>query len=250
MNLWFALKEDSVKRIAIIGDVHGCIEELSELLDCLEQDHITQIFHLGDLVDRGPDSGAVVSQLRERGVFGVMGNHEAKILDQLKKLKTNRLSEDAARTIASLSTHPKNAEYLAALPRLHVVDHILDRPVVLVHGGLWPNLPLWKQPSAVLYAQLINPRKPGDVAWFNDAGALARGLVPWMHEWDGEELVVYGHSVYRAANQIGLTIGIDTGCVFGGSLTALILPDFQYISVPAKRQYVTRENLYRDERSQ
>ncbi len=236
-----------MKRIAIMGDVHGCIDELTELLDRLEQEHVTDIFHLGDLVDRGPDSGAVVSQLRERGIFGVMGNHESKILDQMKKLKTNRLSEDAARTITSLSTSPKNRDYLAALPLLHVIDHILDRPVVLVHGGLWPNLPLWKQPSAVLYAQLINPRKPGDVAWFNDAGALARGLVPWTSEWDGTELVVYGHSVYREPTQIGLTLGIDTGCVFGGSLTALILPEFQYISVPAQRQYVARDNLYRDD---
>jgi len=236
-----------VRKIGIIGDVHGCIDELAELLDQLQKENLDAIYHLGDLVDRGPDSGAVVSLCREQGISGVMGNHEFKILDQMKKLKTNRLSDDAARTIDSLAKNRQNLEYLAALPRLHMIDDVLDQPLVLVHGGLWPGLPIWKQPQAVLFAQLIHPQKPGDVAWFNDAGAKARGLIPWPETWDGEELVVYGHSVYREPTQIGRTIGIDTGCVFGGFLTALILPDFRFLTVKANQQYSLRENLYRDD---
>lgn len=235
-----------MRRVAIIGDVHGCIGELKQLLELISKQYVDAVYHLGDLVDRGPDSGAVVSLLRRQGIKGVMGNHEYNLLS-LRKKPWNRLSTEAQTTLASMSVDPSNWKYLADLPKIQLLDDVLNQPVVLVHGGLWPGVPLWKQPSAVLYAQLINPLRPGDAAWFNDAGAKARGLVPWQQQWDGQELVVYGHTVYREPTRIGRTLGIDTGCVYGGSLTALILPDFNFVTVRAARPYVTRANLYREE---
>lgn len=236
------------KRIAIIGDIHGCIDELTELLDRLRAEQLDAIYHLGDLVDRGPDSGAVVSLMRRQGIAGVMGNHESKLLDLLKKSKPKDIkSEDKRRSAESLSANPGSMEYVAALPRIHLIDDVLPVPVALVHAGFWPRLPLWKQPFAVMMAQRIDPDKPGSAAWLSDEKAKAEGLVPWWDVWDGEETVVFGHTVFQEPQVFGQTIGIDTGCVFGGALTALILPDMTFIQVRAKRQYSFRENFFRDD---
>lgn len=232
------------QRIAIIGDIHGCIDELQDLLDLLSAERLDAIYHLGDLVDRGPDSGAVVSLLRNRGIFGVMGNHEAKLLELLRKYRAPALqNEDRRRSAMAVSADPQNIPYLAALPRLHVIDDVLDQPLILVHGGLWPVIPLWQQPVAVMMAQLIDPAKPGAVAWLRDAKAQHQGLVPWWEVWDGAETVVYGHTVWPEPHEHRQTFGIDTGCVYGGHLTALVLPDRRFVKVRARAVYVEKENF-------
>lgn len=235
------------QKIAIIGDVHGCIDELRELLTLLEHEQLDATWHLGDLVDRGPDSGAVVALLRQHGITGVMGNHEARLLDLQKRTSSSDISDEKRRSIASLSQDPENWNYLRQLPRIHIIDGVIKRPIALVHGGLWPGLPLWKQPFSVMMAQLIDPVKPGSVAWLTDEKAKAQGLVPWWDLWDGDELVVFGHTVFRQPQVFGNTIGIDTGCVFGGALSALILPDFRIVQVQARRVYAHRDNLFRDD---
>lgn len=236
------------KKIAIIGDVHGCITELTELVAQLRDERIDTIYHLGDLVDRGSDSGAVVELIMRQQISGILGNHESKLLELLKKSSPSEIkSEDKRRSAESLAQVPGALEYLGQLPRIHVIDGVCSEPVVLVHGGLWPGLPLWKQPFSVLMAQLIDPAQPGPVAWLTDEKARGQGLVPWWDVWDGPETVVFGHTVFREPQMIGRTIGIDTGCVFGGALTALILPDRRFVQVAAKVRYAERENLFRDD---
>lgn len=236
-----------VTRIAIIGDVHGCITELTEMLELLKAERLDGIYHLGDLVDRGPDSGAVVSLVRRQNISGIMGNHESKLLDLIQKGSPSSIKdEDKRRSAESVSGDPENLNYLRSLPRIHFIAGVIEKPIVLVHAGLWPRIPLWKQPFAVMMAQLIDPNKPGSVAWLSDKEAKARGFVPWWEVWDGEETAVFGHTVFQEPQILGRAIGIDTGCVFGGSLTALILPDMRFVQVKAKREYASRENLFRD----
>lgn len=73
-------------RIAIIGDIHGCVDELIALHEKLRAENITEIYHLGDLVDRGPDSVGVVRYCRENGFRGVMGNHESSLLNVIDRM--------------------------------------------------------------------------------------------------------------------------------------------------------------------
>ena len=140
-------------------------------------------------------------------------------------------------------------QYLESLPFLHVSDEL---ETVLVHGGLYPEIELWQQiPHAMIRAQLIHTQRPiGDIRWWetdkegrSEESNRAEGWVRWYEVYDHPYLCVYGHSVFKEpyyhVNKVGgRSLGIDTGCVFGGTLTAVVLPEMKFISVPACREYV------------
>lgn len=248
----------SSTKVAVIGDVHGCLDELRALVAKLRGEGVEHIWHLGDLVDRGPDSGGVVRFCMEEGIGGVMGNHESTILALYPGVKSGakKASPDKTRTISQLGDEEKR--YLEALPLLHVFD---DLKVVLVHAGLEPRLPVWKsrlpmhhffgsQTHNVCHLQLVHPDFPGQTRWWgydpkNDVPEeenRRQGWVRWYELYDEPYTVAYGHSVfYGAPFQHGRTFGIDTGCVFGGGLTALVLPDMRYVRVPSRRAYCERK---------
>ena len=235
------------KRFAVIGDVHGCSDELSILCDILAKEGIDSIFHVGDLVDRGPDSMDAILLCRERGVFGVMGNHESVLLRKLDALRAGRNVDSIATKVLaqSLAKDAASETYLRSLPLLHVDD---KNETILVHGGLWPKLPLWKQPVAVIYAQLIHPERPGDVRWWKvDQNGVSEeenyrlGYRRWWELTDESYHVIYGHTVHPEPLVYNRTIGIDTGCVFGAMLTAVIMPEKRFIQVPAKRVYFEKD---------
>jgi len=129
-----------MNRVAIIGDVHGCLDELATLVSMLEHSSIDSIWHLGDLVDRGPDSGGVVRFCMEKKIEGVLGNHESTILSLYSGVKagTKNAAPDKLRTISQLGE--AEISYLEKLPLLHVFD---DLEAVIVHAGLEPILPPW-----------------------------------------------------------------------------------------------------------
>lgn len=236
-------------RTAIIGDVHGCLAELVELCALLRADGVHRIFHLGDLVDRGPDSAGVVKYCRENRIQGIMGNHESSLLALNEKVRSHyfdprTLTPDKQIRVKILQAMKReDIAYLKLLPKLHALDEF---NTVLVHGGLWPNRSLWHQDRSILYLQVIHPDRPGDVRWTSREGSYtlaqsrAEGFAPWQELYNGNEQVVYGHSVFEEPNIHGNTIGIDTGCVYGGKLTALVLPEKKFISVKAKAAYVER----------
>lgn len=218
-----------MKRVAIIGDVHGTIDELYQLYRALGSYSIDEIRHCGDLVDRGPDSGACVEFCRHRGIEGVLGNHESVLLERYWKGKGKILNEDKERTFASIRSDA-DWQYLRSLPYLHVDD---EMGVVYVHAGIYPGINLYAQPpKAVCTVQLIHPAgKLGETRWFgvdrkgeSEESLRAKGWVRWYEVCDHPYTVVYGHSVYDAPMVHKNTIGIDTGCVYGGSLTAVIPP--------------------------
>lgn len=218
-------------KIAVIGDVHGCLTELEALWSSLRTMGVGEIFHVGDLVDKGPDSAGVVRFCREQGLRGVLGNHESALLDRLKKINRYNLSD-------------LDVAYLKSLPLIHVLD---DYKALIVHAGLWPGLALWQQPRSVLYARMIHPDRPGDVRWWGrgtdgvgEEDARAQGYRRWYEVCDEDALVIYGHSVAAEPRRFARTLGLDTGCVYGGSLSAVILPGEDIVSVSALRAYAER----------
>ena len=241
-------------RVAAIGDVHGCVDELIELYKRLEWLSLDSIWGLGDLVDRGPDSGAVVQFFREKGIPSVLGNHEESILklwgSKSHKEGTIR-NTDKAKTCSQLTE--KDIEYIKTFPQLHVFDNI---GLVLVHGGLWNRIPLYKQPRNVIRAQMINSKYPGQVRWFGkDADMQAsvgaseeehakNGWQRWYQVYDHAYDCVFGHSVFNQPlihqnPGFGKCIGVDTGSCFGGSVTAGIFDGGEpfFVSVRAKKIY-------------
>lgn len=244
-----------MKRRAIIGDVHGCIEEFTELYARLEWQSIDEICSVGDLVDRGPDSGACVQFAMDKKILTVMGNHEDSIvrlwdkkahLDPKANMKSHKM-------ITLSQMNEERIEWMRNLPKLHVFD---DSHLVLVHGGLFPGHPLYAQPHNIIRAQMIHPYKPGEVRWWGidalkqkskktEEQSRAEGYVRWYEAYQDSYNVAYGHSVYvqpyiHQNKDSGFTVGLDTGNVFGGVLTAGIFGDSEkpwFISIPPKRVY-------------
>lgn len=249
---------------AFIGDVHGCYQELEELWWKLRGMGIApeDIYHAGDLPDRGPDSHLAIKTCRELGIKGVMGNHDYVIIDHWKSMqrqggKIPTKSPDKARTLKTINQ--KDVDYMAGLPFLHIFD---DIKTILVHGGLLPQLEFWQQPPQLICRlQLIHPNQFGwrtgmSTRWFNkdrkgvtEADYAKAGWVRWSRVWDHEYNVVYGHSGFRVPRieqmgNFGKTIGIDTRCCFGGSLTAVIMPEMEFVSVPAKKIWHPSDPAY------
>jgi hypothetical protein len=236
------------RRTLVIGDVHGCLEELDALLRTLEYDQgRDRLVLLGDLLDRGPDGLGVVRRARELCAESVCGNHEEKHLRWAAHRARQR--EDGRYRIPMRLGARREAEHarlseddLAWLARLPPWI-ALDGGWVAVHAGLVPGRALEEQPGhALLHLRDVDAR----------GFPLLGGAVPvgtprrWARAWTGPTSVVYGHRVHAlGAPQWdepapGVTcVGIDTGCCYGGKLTALVLPAREIVQVDARGTYAS-----------
>jgi len=230
-------------KIGIIGDVHGCIDELKELYETLVKQGVDEVLHLGDLIARGPDSHGVISFCRERQMRGVRGNHEGTVLAAEDLRTAGRYASPKKLAMAQgLST--ENREYLLSLP---FYLEIPELNALLIHAGVWPTLPMAKQPERGLCtAQLIDPCKPGDTRWNHqdrngrtEAQNRELGYVFWTEVYNLPQRAFYGHTFWEEPREENGTYGVDTGCVFGGKLTAAVVTedDVEYVSVSARRIY-------------
>jgi len=231
----------------VIGDVHGCLTELvillgqlgyevTEELVVIPPEDRTLVF-LGDFADRGPDSVGVlrlVMAAREAGrALCVLGNHDEKLRKKLAG-RNVQIKNGLDVTVAQLSTQPrafrvKVWEFLESLRAHHVLD---GGRLVVAHAGL----------SAPLHGR--DSRRAWHFALYGDTtGEEDEYGLPvrrdWAASYDGQPLVVYGHTPVRTARWVNNTVNIDTGCVFGGQLTALRYPELQIVSVPAAGVYST-----------
>lgn len=238
-----------MKSFGIIGDIHGCIDELRELFWKLRAEGIDEVYFAGDLVDKGPDSHAVIEFCRQHGITGVQGNHDRGIAGNYRAMERNgkilTKNPDKIRTIQSLTK--QDVSYLEGLP------HYMRLPgnVLLVHAGVLPYIPVEQQaPDIVCRMQLIHALAPGKSLWFGEtkdgiSEAVLQGLGwrRWYQLWSGPEIVVFGHTtmreplIYREC--FGQVIGIDTGCVYGGKLTAVVFEEsgYRFDEVQAKKTY-------------
>jgi protein phosphatase len=230
----------------IIGDVHGCFPELVQLLGRLgyqvagdgstasHPDGRTAIF-VGDLVDRGPDTPAVLRLVMGMTADGsgmsVAGNHEAKLVRALRGRDVTT-GHGLAESLAQLRAAPDGfaAQAVAFMDRLlgHVV--LDDGKLVVAHAGL-PEAMHGRASAAVRSFALY-----GDTTGETDEYGLPVRY-PWAEDYRGQAMVVYGHTPVPEAIWVNNTICVDTGCVFGGRLTALRYPERELVSVPAERVY-------------
>jgi protein phosphatase len=237
----------------IIGDVHGCLEELLALLDVLgyrvwlapDADGVLRpqaepppgrkAVFVGDLGDRGPDTPGVlrlIAQMASRGhAMSVLGNHDNKLL---RKLRGNNVqpTHGLALTLEQLSREPPELaealrEYLETLPTHLVLD---EGRLVVAHAGLREDLQGRVSPRVHSFALF------GDTTGETDEAGLPIRL-NWAAGYHGAALVVYGHTPVAEPWWQNQTVNIDTGCVFGGRLTALRYPERETVSVPARQRY-------------
>ena len=239
---------DTVRTI-VVGDIHGCIEEFDELLATTEfVVGVDRLVLLGDLMDRGPDPIGVVRRARQLGAEAVLGNHDEKHLRWRKheEKKRQRPSYQNPMRPLRVSAQQANAalteEDLAYLTGLPLLIR-LESPWVAVHAGFVSGVAIDDQKAAVML-RIRYVDSGGRFVSISEDGQPPPGARPWPEHWRGPESVVYGHavqtppvaSITEPAPGVGC-IGIDTGCCFGGRLTALVFPSLQVVQVAAKQTY-------------
>ena len=228
----------------IIGDVHGCCAELEALLDQLgyriagekvEPPPGRKAVFVGDLVDRGPNAPgvlALVMRMVESGsALCVPGNHDARLVRALQGRKVQRthgLAETLTQLDDETAEFKKKVEtFLGGLVSHYVLD---GGALVVAHAGMKEEM-AGRASGAVRSFALY-----GDVTGEEDEFGLPVRR-DWAAEYRGRARVVYGHTPVAQPEWVNNAINIDTGCVFGGALTALRYPELELVSVPAKAQY-------------
>lgn len=242
----------------LIGDVHGCYEELLALLvklgyvvsksaenpSAVHPQKRRAIF-VGDLVCRGPASlpvlKLVMSMVRAGNALVVRGNHEARLSKKLRG-RDVRLSHGLAEAMAELENESSElkSEIVSFLDGLN--DHyVLDGGnLVVAHAGLpeiFHNRVSEEVRNFALYGETT-----GENDSFGPPGAPA-----WATAYSGEATVVYGHVAVHRPEWVHKTLCIDTGCVFGGALTALTYPEKKIVQVPAARMHFEPSQAWRAE---
>ncbi len=234
----------------VFGDVHGCVTELDLLLTKLgyelrrdDRGRVvggrhpagrTAVF-VGDLVDRGPDTPGVLrlvlGMVRDGDALCVPGNHDDKLLRALRGRKV-RISHGLAESLEQLSREPDEfrAEVESFLDGL-ISHYVLDGgKLVVSHAGLTERLQ--GRASARVRSFCLYGETTGETDEF---GLPVR--YPWANDYRGQAMVLYGHTPVPVPEWVNGTLCLDTGCVFGGRLTALRYPERELVSVPAARVY-------------
>jgi len=240
--LWNNRKEDHGP-FDIIGDVHGCNDELRALIgklgysiegDVVSHPEGRRLVFVGDLVDRGPDSPnvlrLVMASVKAGTALCVPGNHDTKFLRWLNGKKVQP-THGLAETIEQMKADPIDARDLAGFLDGLVSHYVFDDgKLVVAHAGLKEEMQgrgSGKVREFCLYGETTGER---------DEYGLPERL-DWARDYRGRALVVYGHTPFAQPRWLNNTVNIDTGCAFGGALTALRYPEREIVSVPALGTY-------------
>lgn len=232
----------------IIGDVHGCFRELVALLKKCHYDESEGIFihpegrmpvFVGDITDRGPASvetiKLVTNMVRKKAALYVPGNHCNKLYRYFlgRNVQITHGLETTVRELQQLSSNEyekvKNA-FMELYENAPLYLRLADDHVVVAHAGIRENLIGQKGKKVktfVLYGDITGEKHP-------DGSPVRRD---WARHYRGKRLIVYGHTPVHQPRQINNTINIDTGCVFGGALTAFHYPEKIFTMVTSSLPY-------------
>ena len=232
----------------IVGDVHGCLDELLDLMVALGYRVEPQgsgyavtppqgrkLAFVGDLVNRGPATPGVLrlamSMVHAGQALCIPGNQDMKLAAMLNGSMAQP-TPGLARSLEQLAAEPAQfraavARFIESLPNHCVLD---DRKLVIAHAGL-PQ-PMQGSNSARARAFALSGENTGETDEF---GLAVR--CNWAADYRGNALVVFGHTPVAEPLWLNNTVNIDTGCVCGGQLTALRYPERETVSVPARAVY-------------
>ncbi len=224
-------------RSIVVGDVHGCADELCDLLDRLSFGSADRLLLVGDLVARGPQPARVLEMVRRLGGRSVMGNHEQRLL----AWRALREGKPPPEGLASLSSRLRQSHVLPALAKqidapgwaqieqLPLWIELAEHQLLIVHAGLEPGRLLAEQDiKTLLYVRCLDGA--GNPLIERDSGRL------WGSSYSGPPHVVFGHNALAEPQFHPWATGIDTGCVYGGRLTALVLDRGEQLPRDPKEQ--------------
>lgn len=246
-----------MSRVIVVGDVHGCLEELRELVDKVGPGSDDRVLFLGDFLDKGPDGAQCVAFVRQNGFEAVKANHEEKHLRWRKHEDRRRENPKYVNPMRPLGPRAlaQNAllsdEDVAWLRSLPAYSRFAPGWVA-VHGGVLPGLAIEDQDEEDLlrtrwigWDEKKGKYKP--IATDYDNPGQPKGSFHWTEKYDQPENIVVGHEAHslteplvRAGKNGGTSFCIDTGCVHGGRLTALVLDpngEVSFVQVQARDVY-------------
>ncbi|MBN1970608.1 MAG: metallophosphoesterase [Candidatus Delongbacteria bacterium] len=195
-------------RTLIIGDIHGCSDELLELLEVFKPKAEDRIFSTGDVIGRGPDSKGVLELISKYRITTVLGNHEKWFIKNFKNNYDKVVSLNVDGYFSEISKWP---------------IHIDDKNFILVHAGFNPNI--------------------GLVGTDDDTKVSVRTLkingieAPWFDYYTGTKRVIFGHWAKLGLYKNHNILCLDSGCVYGKFLTGYIFEEDSFIQIPAKKVY-------------
>lgn len=206
----------------VIGDIHGCYDELVLLLEKADFAPDDRVVAVGDLIVKGRRNREVLDLFScDRRFSSVIGNHDLAILSFWRGQPLT-LKRSQERTRAELEpTKEKYLTYLASLPFMIDLGEF-----AVVHAGVRPGIDLWDQiPADLVELRTLGPDR------------TSRDGTPWFDVYDGEKTILFGHWPSPLPRRAKRAIGLDTGCVYGNSLSAYILETGEFIQVPAREVY-------------
>ncbi|MEO8609294.1 MAG: metallophosphoesterase [Chloroflexota bacterium] len=208
----------------IIGDIHGCYDELQDLLDKVGLTSDDQIISIGDMVDRGPKSAECLNFFRVTpNAMSIQGNHERKHVRSYRGQAEAAASQTITRAQIGEDNYADAIAYMDDLPRyLGLPD------ATLVHAFWEPEVALEDQRENVIVGTMSGEEYLKD-----------NGIWPWYEYYDGDKPLIVGHRDYSDGQMRPFiyeerVYTIDSRCVYGGWLTGLLLPEFKLIEVPSR----------------
>ena len=214
-------------RTIIYGDVHGCLDEFKTLRSELNLTNDDREISVGDLLDRGPLSNTTLTYARENDIELVLGNHEYKYLRYANHEATLKatgkknpmtLNDEKIEIYNNLSK--EDIEYIQAAPFFIKIDNL-----TIVHAGITNKIELLNAKKKELES-LTRIRELDENQKTLALGQTSFNSRFWSEFYDGGEgIIVYGHEAFNKVKIDKHSFGIDTGCVYGNKLTALVIED-------------------------
>jgi len=224
------MPERSADDILFVGDIQGCLDPLERLLRAagFNPDR-HRLIPLGDTINRGPDNVGVLRLLRDLGAEPILGNHETKLLEVLDHgLDPDWLTRRSApRDLLESAQRESWLQWIRQWPHWR-----REHGWIAVHGGLHPSLPLQQTPLPFLVTVRAcdgQGRLPPD--WDGRTETIPAGFCPWHHFYTGDDIVLYGHWARQGLHRTRNTLGLDSGCVHGETLSGWWLGSDRIVQV-------------------
>jgi serine/threonine protein phosphatase 1 len=226
-------------RTIIIGDVHGCFDELETLLARVRATDSDRVVLAGDVTRKGPASDRCIELCLRSKVRAILGNREAALLKRAARPLPWWAAGGANRRVL------RRPDLIAEITRWPLFFDFPEIGVVTIHAGVLPNSerfsPALVSRDAALHLRYV--RRGEDGQWtMVPKGKQQPGDPFWSEIWSGDRTIVYGHTPWQEPKIDAKAIGIDTGCVYGGQLTAAVFDErgrWQIESVRAIRRYAS-----------
>ena len=209
-------------RTIVVGDIHGCYEELMDLLDKAKASEDDRLVCVGDLITKGPKNKEVHELfMTDARCSTVIGNHD---LALRRKWNGEDIDLNSAQKEAHKELKGEKDAYATFFNRMPFTIDLGTH--LVVHAGLRPNVELYSQTT-------------GDLTRLRTLGGDRESDegTPWYHVYHGDKIVLFGHWPAPEPRRGRRAIGLDTGCVYGYNLTGYIIEADEFVSVKAKRAY-------------